>query len=346
MQAMLLGKLKTMASVLILLALVGAAALTSNKLVQAHDAASTSTRSGDEPEKTGAAPRPQGAAAAANAAGERDWRAEFQKIYGLADGEVLKRIAPPYPECRARVFDEKGKVEPPAPLLDTDTTYLFYRFQNNKTVLSTRHGYGRLLVTSPPPGALSFILEMGLRFPLQQVEAPAELLDTNIEGEFVFRSGTSPEKWAPALDRILRTQCKLPLRVKLREVERDVIVLSGDFQSKPRQGQRKNTIVLSPDEPVEDWSGSGIGSFEYFVQFLNKFADWHIVSEVKSPPRGQLWWRHKSGTMTNVQGRNLYTDDAHTPEVILQWVAEQTGLTLTTAKRKVPVLFVDKPSER
>ena len=164
----------------------------------------------------------------------------------------------------------------------------------------------------------------------------------NIDGEFVFRSGTPPEKWAPALDRILRTECKLPLKITLREVEREVIVLSGDYQAKPRKGQMKNTIVFSPDEPAEDWSGSGIGTFDSFVQFLNKFVDRHVVSEVKSPPRGQLWWRHKSGLMTNVNGRNLYTEEDRDPEVVLKFVTEQTGLKFTTAKRKVQVLFVEK----
>jgi hypothetical protein len=28
------------------------------------------------------------------------WKKEFNKVYGLADGEILKRVAPPFPECR------------------------------------------------------------------------------------------------------------------------------------------------------------------------------------------------------------------------------------------------------
>jgi uncharacterized protein (TIGR03067 family) len=273
-------------------------------------------------------------------AAELKWDAEFQKVYALKDGEVLKRIATPYPECREKVFDEKGKGEQLP--LDTDTTYLFYRYQNNRTVLAWSNYYGRLAPAKPPPASLAFILEGCLHFPLQHVVAPGNMLATNIEGELVFRSGTAPEQWVPALDKILRTECGLPMKLTLKEIEKDVMVLSGDYQFKPRKGQVKGVLDLTPGEPAKSWKGYGTGTFDEFVTFLNQFANRHIVSEVNNPPKDRLsWWHPSNGTKTDATGRNTMTD-APESDVIFKLVAEQTGLTFTAAKRKVRVLAVEK----
>jgi RNA polymerase sigma factor (sigma-70 family) len=346
MQAMFLCKLKALALVLIVVAMIGVGALSTGKLAWGQTDGQTDAleklaarresnheRVQQEPAKIEGKQSPD--------AVERDWKGEFQKLYGLKDGEVLRRMAPPFPECREKLFDEKGKADPSTAFRDTDKTYMFFRYQKNKTEYGTGHQYGPFHVATPPPGSLSFILEQGFLFPTQQVDAAAELLDTDIHGEFVFRHGTPPEKWVPVLDKILRTECKLPVRLTLKEVEREVIVMSGEYQARPRKGQKANTIVLSSEEPMEDWSGSGLGDCDAFVRFLNKLLDRHVVSEVKAPPE-RLWWRHKSGLMTSVRGRNLYIEEDRDPDVVLKYVTEQTGLAFKTAKRKVPVLFVER----
>jgi RNA polymerase sigma factor (sigma-70 family) len=268
---------------------------------------------------------------------EPDWKAEFQKAYGLKDDEVLKRVAPPYPAVREKWFVEwrEGIPGPPS----ADQTYLFFWFRNNKVAYGHSLGHGPVVV-GPPRGTISFVLENGFRLPLQGVEAVAEVLDTQIDGEFVFRVGTAPEKWVPVLEKILWNDCALPFRLKLVEVEREVVVVSGEYKSNPRDGQRPHTVVVAAD-PAGPLDGGSIGRYEEFLAFLSKFTEKRVVSDVKRPPAVQFWWRHRSGIMTRKEGREVYKEDRD-PDAILTAVAEQTGLKFKTETRKVPVLSIIK----
>jgi hypothetical protein len=38
---------------------------------------------------------------------EPEWRTEFRKIYGLSEGELVRRVAPPYAECRSEYFRDR-----------------------------------------------------------------------------------------------------------------------------------------------------------------------------------------------------------------------------------------------
>jgi RNA polymerase sigma factor (sigma-70 family) len=269
---------------------------------------------------------------------EPDWKAEFQKAYGLNDDEVLKRVAPPYPAVREKWFVEWGRAFLPAPPA-ADGTYLFFWFRNNKVVYGHSLVHGPVVV-GPPRGPISFVLENGFRLPLQGVEAAPEILDTQIDGEFVFRLGTAPEKWVPVLEKILWNDCALPFRLKLMQVEREVVVVSGEYKSNPREGQRPNTVVVAAD-PAGPLEGGSIGRYEEFLAFLSKFTEKRIVSDVKRPPAVQFWWRHQSGIMTRKEGREVYKEDRD-PDAILKAVAEQTGLKFKTETRKVPVLSIVK----
>ena len=100
MQAMFLTKLKAFASVLVVAAMIGVAVLTSGRLVfgqtddKADETGNLVARADEEPERPGAVVQPPEGGAAED---ERDWRGEFQKLDGLADGEVLKAHGPSLP---------------------------------------------------------------------------------------------------------------------------------------------------------------------------------------------------------------------------------------------------------
>ena len=75
-------------------------------------------------------------AAAPAAAEEPAWKVEFRKAYGLKDGEVIRRVAPPYPACRAENFrDEiredykRRKLDAPEEELNRDYSDHFIKFR-------------------------------------------------------------------------------------------------------------------------------------------------------------------------------------------------------------------------
>src|SRR5437667_199960 len=58
----------------------------------------------------------------------------------------------------------------------------------------------------------------------QEIEGDAALRRKRVGGDFIVREGESPAKLAARLEVILRQECKLPMRVTFRDVERKVIV--------------------------------------------------------------------------------------------------------------------------
>jgi uncharacterized protein (TIGR03435 family) len=302
------------------------------------DAAGRTTRSGVDPGKKVDTGSETPAVSQEPKPTEPAWRAAFQKAFGLKDGEILKRVSAPYPACREEWFNEMyaGAFQP-AP--SADNAYLFYRFRNKQVVRGTMD-YRVPAFQNSLTGKLSLLIEGGFRFSLQEVEAASDLLDTDIEGEFVFRDGTTPERWVPALEKILREECGLKLRFKLKELEREVVVASGEFKSKPQPGQRANCVVVSTPTDAQ-LEGGSIGTYEEFVAFLSQFIEKRIVSDVMATPKVQFAWKHRIGTMLRKEGRNVYTED-HDPDTVLKAVADQTGLTFKTEKRKVRVLCVEK----
>jgi hypothetical protein len=333
---MLLTKLKATALALLALAVVGTATtivtyptLTAKPVGEVPDTPKNPPIRADEgvPRQPPPPPPPKDP----KAKPEPAWRAAFQKEYGLKDGVVLKRVAAPYPDCRKDWFnDQYGNVT--APGESADDAYLCLRYKNNQ-VVRWNSKLGR-------PFYLSFLIEDGFCLSLREVEALPEVLDSEIEGEFVLRDGTPPEKWVPAFEKILRDECGVKLQLAFKEVEREVVVMGGEFKSTPRPGQLKNTVVVAadPDDPLQ---GGSIGTFEELLLFLSKFTELRIVSELKRPPGGQFCWKHRIGTMIRHEGRERYTEPRD-PDKILKAVTEQTGLTFKTETRKVRVLSIEK----
>ena len=283
LQAMLLTKLKSTALALLALVVVGTATaivtyptLAANPVGEVPDIAKNPPIGADEgvPRQPPPPPPPKNP----KAKPEPAWRAAFQKEYGLKDGVVLKRVAAPYPECRKDWFnDQYGAVTVPGE--SADDACLFLRFKNSQVVRWT-------VRLGPPNNAkLSFLIEDGFCLSLREVEALPEVLDSEIEGEFVFRDGTPPEKWVPAFEKILRDECGVKLQFALKEVEREVVVMGGEFKSTPRPGQLKNTVVVAA-EPDDPWGGGSIGTFEELLLFLSKFTELRIVSDLKRPRAG------------------------------------------------------------
>jgi len=47
------------------------------------------------------------ALAVCTAEDQPDWKTEFRQIYGLREGELVRRVAPPYAECRSEYFRDR-----------------------------------------------------------------------------------------------------------------------------------------------------------------------------------------------------------------------------------------------
>src|SRR5262245_30434160 len=72
----------------------------------------------------------------------------------------------------------------------------------------------------------------------------------SVGGDFVTRKGAPLAKLAPQLERILRDECKLDVRLAVREEEQPVYVVGGTFGLAPRAWRKKDEVDLYADEAV------------------------------------------------------------------------------------------------
>src|SRR5262249_45293946 len=103
------------------------------------------------------------------------WRMRFNQRYALADGQVLKRVGPPYPAERSDYlfylrFGQRS---------DTEHSEVFYWDG------SLRHRGGMGI------DSLQQVLGFVLNFGRGELDGPAELLNMSVPGDWVVRSGAS-----------------------------------------------------------------------------------------------------------------------------------------------------------
>src|SRR5436190_1562760 len=116
------------------------------------------------------------------------------------------------------------------------------------------------------------------RTPLDDAETIKEFenLYALPEGEVLRR--IAPPFSATRLEVILRQECKLPMRLSFRDVERKVIVARGKFQPVPPFLRREGDIELYGKELDEFvGAGGGAGNFGDFLKWTAMFIGQRIV---------------------------------------------------------------------
>jgi hypothetical protein len=268
--------------------------------------------------------------AAINAGEEPEWKVEFQKVYGLKEKEVLKRVSEPFPACRKSYCDSLKEI---FPAFNADSMVMNYRW-NGKDV-----EFWSLTGKQPQQPAASPLISIlnYLGVPYQEIEIQDNLRFKPIEGEFVMRTGTPTEKLVQRLQLTLQNELKLRIAFTYKTEEREVVVASGKYESKPLADREKNQIDLyakNRRDPPD--AGGGSGSFDEFLQSLGSYVSQRVVNELSETPRGKFQWLcHNS--ITVLPG----PDPERDPEGVLKKVSSQTGVTFEGAKRKVRVLLVE-----
>ena len=241
-----------------------------------------------------------------------DWRMQFQKTYGLGDGEVLRHIAPPYgPERRAWWDATRGEHD--------------YDLRPGWTMLFDFDGTPKYQ-TSVSPGSL----DMGLRacfgnwnssdwFGNIDASVPVGM---NVGGDWVVRVGATTDQKMAALGPILSKHLGRPVRFERRRVTQDVIVARGSYAPRTageviNVGPESSSILITPPARTT-------------MDRLLKDVGWSVqvpVLDETSTPNVMGAYRVNGPYIKQV-------------ESVLTNVARQTGLTFTREKRDRDVWFM------
>lgn len=248
---------------------------------------------------------------------------EFEKTYVLSEGEDLKYV--PAPFLPARLVYQRAK--------DGDTGRPVpenWFFVWNGELRGARRAYGQ-----GTGWAIRDILRLLVDIYPQEIEGDDDLLNRRILGDFIVREGLPSEKTVSLFELVLRRDIKIPVRMTFREVPREVIVARGKYRFTPVPGRAGDTIEIYDERLLTPsrigGGGGGSGDLATFLRSVGWYLNDRVVNEVEGPPKGNLNWHE-----------NFAAEGIKVPELVLQHLTEQTGLTFTKETRRVRVLFVER----
>lgn len=265
-------------------------------------------------------------------------KAEFRKAYGLKDGELVKRIAPPYPDCRADYFRDRIRRRDgrnPAEFELEDEL-------NNFTVFYWKDGTstaGWQTRCEPNEGvSLGFVLDTVLGISKSRVEVEGVSLNEKVTGDFVVRVGADREKMAAQLEMMLRKEVGLPVRFTFKEVEEEVFVLSGKYAAKPLEDRKADEIEVYAVRLIERTvGGGGSGDFQFMIDAIERHTGRPILlDKIDGLPKAVRWhfnFRDPLNKQMEAQERDA--------AILLDNIAAQTGLTVKAEKREMRKLVIE-----
>jgi RNA polymerase sigma factor (sigma-70 family) len=250
---------------------------------------------------------------------DQSWRKNFNRVYHLADGEIVKRVIPPYiPERDAMAND----IDPARTMMDITGDCLTKFLDRNGEVEFNSWWRGKptvLMVIQQLVGLPTFKLEIPLKDQLRQ-----------IPGDWVVRPDLGEDKLMDALATIFREQIGWKIRFEKRSAEHNVIVARGSY-SKPHT--KDGAIELRVDG-MGARGGMGAGNVRRLVTMLGEMTEVESVDETAANVEGVFWSDHIGGKLTPENADKLLAN-----------VSKQTGLTFTREKR-VTAHWVAVPVEK
>jgi len=274
---------------------------------------------------------------------EPAWKQAFRDAYGLTADQLVKRVAAPYPKCRADYLAERfGRPEGGIP------------FAEHFTVLRWKDGWapGHLarhtLPVKPEEGiSVVQLLDRAADVPAHRIEGAALLDGVSATGDYVVRDGADPEKVVAQLQAILRKECGLKATFRFKDAEGPVRVLTGRYEPKPLDGRKPNEVELYAKHLGDRTTGGGgTGSFDEFLAALERHVGCRVaVEKVEALPAKLSWHYNVRSPMLKdpTRGIDTFAEDTDA-EAVLANVAAQTGLKVQVEKRKGRVLVVE-PAE-
>jgi RNA polymerase sigma factor (sigma-70 family) len=279
---------------------------------------------------------------------EPAWKGEFRKAYGLKDGELVRRIAPPFPECRAEYFKERTRETYKRSKMDKLEEELKRDYTEHFTKLGWKDGWTvdamtmHYVPTKPDEGAaLARVLHATTGLQQTRLDGDAGVLETKVTGDWVVRAGADPEKLVAALEKVLRTECDLKVSLALKDAEREVYVLSGKYTSRPLPDRKENEIeVYAKELTARDEGSCGTARLLEMADCIEGWIEVPIVlGKIEGAPKRVSW--HFNTRYPTTKEQHAEEKD---PKAVMANVAAQSGLTVKLEKRTIKVLVVKKDS--
>jgi thiol-disulfide isomerase/thioredoxin len=251
------------------------------------------------------------------------WQDRFNEVYGLAPGEVLRHVKPPFIPERDKFITRETRGEGSA------NFSLVLRWDG---AIQPRYPVGSSLPEIvrhiaadagghlPPPDAFEFA--EGLR----RLDAP---------GDWIVREGTTVEARLEAFRRALKEGFGRSIRCEQRRVTRDVVVVSGRYAPRPISKEYPGLHLSTDNRDLDSESGGGEGTWDELLSALSLITGLRFIDEATIPAGEKIHWtQHDSSLERGRLGEMLAN------------LSRQTSLEFRRQERPVDVWWVseDRPS--
>ena len=263
------------------------------------------------------------------------WRERFDTVYGLKDGEVLRRVSgrhiPEREDFFFRQFTRWGWFNVPTGMMPRppESAWLTWNEQEKQAEDGIHSGTKRLLD-----------LLRYLGFEEREFVGATQLLGQHIPGDWIKRQSAKREDLLTALQKILNEELKFRVRFVPDQVERDVFVATGRFSLRPLGSEYGKfdiqLYVEAPDPPDDIRGGGGGGNLDCFLDYVGRFARVRIVNRADAAQLGKITWRQHSST----KNKRLRADPALFQR-LLDNVAKQTSLQFGKERQRESVWLVE-----
>ena len=262
-----------------------------------------------------------------------DWVIRLNAVYGLTEDEVIKRVPQPFIPER-QIFRMQWQVKRGAVFFSArrdDWPHVWYMCCEWDGSLHWEGG-----------GSSGVRLYDLLDVRRADLAGPDELLRYDLSGDWVIRSGTSLHERHRALEKYLKKEFGLSIRIEQRDVEKEFIVARGTFKLNPLAAARNRDVVhvytgevfSEPDGPPFDFREGTLRQFLLSQGCVGLGLD-HVVDETDSSDVRIKWLYNPSWN-----NAPLRTDPAKL-DGYLDLIARQTSLSFARERRLITTWCVD-----
>jgi hypothetical protein len=252
---------------------------------------------------------------------------DLARVYAPADGLTVARHIPPFPSAREEVLTLLRGAD-----MARRRPAVIWSLRGG-ALEPVSYSFG----DSPEVDRLEFVLATMARVDLQDIEGAARTLP--LTGDFVFLAGTPAERIVGDLETVVRDAVPPPgITLHMVEMERDVSVARGRFTYTPLPGRERNELEIFGSSRPARADSSGSGDLGEFLRVVGDFSGRRVIDSVDDAASVAVRWRYADASMR--------AGDATEISRVLENVSRQTGLTFSTAKRRVRIIEIQNAATR
>ncbi|MBN2582827.1 MAG: hypothetical protein JXL80_07130 [Planctomycetes bacterium] len=267
------------------------------------------------------------------AADAEAWRKRFNEVYRLEDGQVLKRIAPPFIPERAEYYKAEHKFQWEA-IHDPPT---FFTLCWDGALQNSGLGF-----SSGDSHSLRDVLAKNLEMSESEFEGAEEVLSIQLPGDWILRLETPLADYLKALEKIASKETGHTIRIESRQVERDVIVAEGKYGHRPLEDSpeaaRFDVYMYSDTIEPERGGGGGSGTVARLLHALDQQTGRRVIDNTEAS--GDLKLSYRTYRSSYLKTKRAAEDYDRLLDLLLANISKQTSLTLRKEKRLIDVWFV------